>query len=279
MQDPYRARVEQVYVDDPHVWKKAIGPSLLFHLGTYSAGACSLEEAGREFLEQQLALSSVKNPSRILDIGCGWGGVLEHLAGRFPACPRLDGVNISRQQLEYARGRLNEASLDDRLRLYLCNAQDIARLPDPDVGYDLALARGSVAHFPFPVLNAMAAGLGKRVRAGGTVVVADVFYNDLSTYASPIRDLVDRCGCKYRKAVRHVTEALEQNGFVLQDVRVLPSDEDTIRWFRQVQHNIDNHWPRQRPQALDEYYVTFSNMTAAIQQGAVSAYSIIARKR
>ncbi|CAL9278764.1 hypothetical protein SUDANB180_07552 [Streptomyces sp. enrichment culture] len=279
VQDPYRSRVERVYEDRPEVWKKAIGDSLLFHLGIYPDGASSLEEAGICFLEHTLELADVEAPVRVLDVGCGWGSVLQYLAERFADCPRLDGINISAEQLAYAAAGIRRSGLDGRVRLFLCNAQDVRFLPGPETPYDLVMARGSVAHFPPAVLRGMAEGLAQRVRRGGKLIVADVFYNDVASYVSSIEDTVDRCACGYRKSPDQVTGLLEECGFLVDDVRVLPDAKDTVRWFRQVQANMDAHWAAgERPRALDEYYITFSNMIAAVERGAVSAYSIIARR-
>ncbi|WP_326620352.1 class I SAM-dependent methyltransferase [Streptomyces anulatus] len=121
--------MERVYEDRPEVWKKAIGDSLLFHLGIYRDGASSLEEAGVRFLKHTLELADVEAPMRVLDVGCGWGGVLQYLAKRFADCPRLDGINISAEQLAYAAAGIRRGSLDDRVRLFLCNAQDVRFLP------------------------------------------------------------------------------------------------------------------------------------------------------
>ncbi|QIS23510.1 methyltransferase domain-containing protein [Nocardia terpenica] len=272
-----------MYEEDPQVWRKVLGDSLFFHHGIYKSADTSLEEAAVNYLEAQLMLagfaSSDVRVERILDIGCGWGGVLAHLARKFPACHRLDGLNISSSQLTYACQRLYQAGIGDRVRLYLCNAQDITLLPDPDWDYDLAIARGSVAHFTFDVLDDAIAGLGRRVRLGGMVIIAEVLYNNLNTYQSCIPDPVDRLGCGYRKSPDQVTDLLTKYGFTVTDLRVLPSDTDAIRWFTEVQHRIDRLFPDGAPlRALQEYHTTASNMVAAVQSGKVATYSIIAQR-
>ncbi|MBV8591484.1 MAG: class I SAM-dependent methyltransferase, partial [Acetobacteraceae bacterium] len=46
---------------------------------------------------------------RLLDIGCGWGGLVEWAATRYGAA--CLGITLSRQQYEYARERMAEAGL------------------------------------------------------------------------------------------------------------------------------------------------------------------------
>ncbi|MFI9651426.1 class I SAM-dependent methyltransferase [Guyparkeria halopsychrophila] len=58
---------------------------------------------------------------RLLEIGCGWGGLAETAAGRGL---RLDGLTLSTEQLAYGRDRLASAGLDDRAHLHLTDYRD-----------------------------------------------------------------------------------------------------------------------------------------------------------
>ncbi|MFJ6141655.1 SAM-dependent methyltransferase [Kitasatospora sp. NPDC092286] len=133
--DPYQPRVAETYSDATHLWQDVIGPGLWFQFGVYGQADMpapqdespeSLDASGRRHLERQLNIAGLndhgREPERILDVGFGWGTALEHLARRFPHCPRLDGVNISLTQTEYAARRTAALSLAGRVKLYLCNA-------------------------------------------------------------------------------------------------------------------------------------------------------------
>ncbi|MFI9654476.1 cyclopropane-fatty-acyl-phospholipid synthase family protein [Guyparkeria sp. GHLCS8-2] len=58
---------------------------------------------------------------RLLEIGCGWGGLAETAARRGL---HLDGLTLSTEQLAYGRERLAAAGLDDRARLHLTDYRD-----------------------------------------------------------------------------------------------------------------------------------------------------------
>jgi cyclopropane-fatty-acyl-phospholipid synthase len=57
----------------------------------------------------------------VLEIGCGWGGFAEYAARRGV---RVIGLTLSREQLRYARARLQRAGLADRVDLRLCDYRD-----------------------------------------------------------------------------------------------------------------------------------------------------------
>ena len=60
---------------------------------------------------------------RLLDIGCGWGGMVLHAAANYGVT--AVGVTISREQQQLARQRVTDAELDDRIEIRLQDYRDI----------------------------------------------------------------------------------------------------------------------------------------------------------
>src|SRR3546814_17493398 len=54
---------------------------------------------------------------RLLDVGCGWGSMAIHAAREYGV--DVVGVTISREQVELARQRVEEAGLTDRVEIRL----------------------------------------------------------------------------------------------------------------------------------------------------------------
>lgn len=295
--NPYEHKVVRTYADDPESWRKAIGEHLLFEWGIYnhpdSPRPVSLDEAGVRFFDRQLQLAhraatttrpGIQDPPpwpprRILDLGCGWGYILRHLADRFPACPRLDGLNISDRQLEYCASYLARHLLADRVRLYHANAQDITLLPEPDKPYDLVVIRGVITHFPHRLFEESTAVLHSRVRTDGLLVISDTLYKvDLDTYTPAIPDTVDRLAVGHRKTPAYFAKVLTDSGFAIDDMRVLPSNTDVAHWLLEVRSNLETHFPDGLNGPLEELRVLAVNLSVALLLDQVSAYSIIARR-
>lgn len=59
----------------------------------------------------------------VLEIGCGWGGFAEYAAGEVGA--RVTGITISHQQFEYARRRMADRGLADRVDIRLVDYRDV----------------------------------------------------------------------------------------------------------------------------------------------------------
>jgi cyclopropane fatty-acyl-phospholipid synthase-like methyltransferase len=290
--DPYQERVVQTYADPPDLWRKAIGDGLMFQFGVYDDPSgdqdISLDDAGVRYLDRQLELAGfgtrgtpgASSFARILDVGCGWGFTLRHLADRFPRCRSLDGVNISRAQLDHCARYLAGHGLADRTNLYQCNARDLALLPDEDVPYDLVTIRGAISHFPYAVYEAAVRALAERVRPGGTVVISENLYKTApGEYRSEIPDIVDRLACRYHKSPDYLVGVLTEHGFAIRDMRILPSNADAIRWLQQAKANIEAGIPADARGAIEELRVIADNWSAALRRDEVSTYSVIAERR
>src|SRR5207302_5900341 len=61
---------------------------------------------------------------RLLDIGCGWGGMVVHAAEQHGAV--ATGITISRRQVELAAKRVADAGLADRAEIRLQDYSDVA---------------------------------------------------------------------------------------------------------------------------------------------------------
>lgn len=77
---------------------------------------------------------------RVLDIGCGWGGVLDHLAS-LPSVRLATGLTLSEEQARHVAGR----GLD-KVEVHLADWRAFA----PSVKYDGIISIGAFEHFATP---------------------------------------------------------------------------------------------------------------------------------
>src|SRR5438445_12425511 len=64
----------------------------------------------------------LKPGQRLLEIGCGWGGFAEYVAKTFGA--KVVGLTISKEQRDFARKRIQDAGLNDRVEIRLQDYRD-----------------------------------------------------------------------------------------------------------------------------------------------------------
>ncbi|HDR8858033.1 TPA: methyltransferase domain-containing protein [Burkholderia territorii] len=288
--DHYQDSIERVYADPPDEWRKIIGDEFWFQYGVFddrtSRTGTPMDASGRRHMDRQFELAeqngadlSVGSVRRAIDIGCGWGPVLKYIAERFPACTRIDAVNVSPVQMDYVRKSVERDGLADRVNLYLCNAKDIGALPEPDVPFDLAILRGSICQFTPEVMEDTMAALAKRMRAGGTVIISETLYKtDLATYRPFIPDEVDRGAAGHRKTPEGVRKALESHGFAVLDERILPTNDEVVRWYAILRENIEAHYPSARSEVFQQLHDMSISLSDALEKDKVSSVSFIARR-
>jgi cyclopropane-fatty-acyl-phospholipid synthase len=109
-----------------------LDPGMNYSSALFDAPGLGLEQAQQRKIERVLRQLDVQPGSRVLEIGCGWGAFAESAARRGL---RLDGVTLSREQLQWGRERLRAAGLDRQARLHLLDYRDMAGIT-PAGGFD-----------------------------------------------------------------------------------------------------------------------------------------------
>jgi len=89
-----------------------LDPSMTYSSAIYEDGANSLERAQRDKYRSLATNMGITENSHVLEIGCGWGGFAEYVAREIGA--NITGLTISREQLDYARKRIQKAGLQDK---------------------------------------------------------------------------------------------------------------------------------------------------------------------
>jgi cyclopropane-fatty-acyl-phospholipid synthase len=83
----------------------------------------TLEEAQQNKLRHIAAKLNLKPGQRVLDIGCGWGGMALYLAEHCEV--DVLGVTLSVEQQQLAVARARDRGLDHKVRFELCDYRDV----------------------------------------------------------------------------------------------------------------------------------------------------------
>jgi cyclopropane-fatty-acyl-phospholipid synthase len=100
-----------------------LGPTMTYSCALWddpSVGLDAAQEAKYELVSRKLGLAP---DMRLLDVGCGWGGMVIHAARRHGV--RAVGVTLSREQADLARRRVGEAGLAGQVEIRLADSRDV----------------------------------------------------------------------------------------------------------------------------------------------------------
>jgi tocopherol O-methyltransferase len=135
------------------------------HHGYWVRGDETKEEAQLQLVEHLAEVCKLKAGSKVLDVGCGFGGSSIHLAKKFNAC--TTGITISEVQAEMAREAAAAADADSRF--LLMDAQEMKF----DSRFDVVWSIESISHYERR--EKFFAAAAECLEPGGTLAITDWF--------------------------------------------------------------------------------------------------------
>ena len=117
-----------------------LDPSMTYSSALFATGANDLHSAQNAKYRSLAEAADIKADHDVLEIGCGWGGFAE-FAGREIGC-RVKALTISREQYDFARQRVFNAGLADKIDIVLQDYRDEKGLFDRIVSIEMFEAVG-----------------------------------------------------------------------------------------------------------------------------------------
>ena len=116
-----------------------LGPSMTYSCAVFEHEDDSLDRAQWAKYDLICRKLDLREGKRLLDIGCGWGGMALHAARTYGV--QAVGITISREQYEFARKRIADAGLSDQVEIRLEDYRDVHDGP-----YDAISSIGMFEH-------------------------------------------------------------------------------------------------------------------------------------
>ncbi|WP_026341327.1 SAM-dependent methyltransferase [Actinomadura atramentaria] len=116
-----------------------LGPSMAYTCACYPTEDATLEEA--QFNKHDLVARKLglRPGMRLLDVGCGWGGMVMHAAKEYGV--KALGVTLSKQQAEWAQKAIADRGLSDLAEVRHMDYRDVA-----ETGFDAVSSIGLTEH-------------------------------------------------------------------------------------------------------------------------------------
>ena len=117
-----------------------LDPRMIYSCGYFENTDMNLETAQLRKLDHICRKLDLRPGERLLDVGCGWGGLLIYAATRYSV--KAEGITLSKNQFEWTQSLIEKRGLQDRVTVRLA---DYRELTDETL-YDKAVSVGMVEH-------------------------------------------------------------------------------------------------------------------------------------
>jgi cyclopropane-fatty-acyl-phospholipid synthase len=130
----------------------------------------NLFDAQNHKYKKLINLLKPKNDSKILEIGCGWGGFAEYLGTNYDV--KLDCITISKKQFEFAKERIHKCGLNEKVNIEIKDYRDLDNQYDHIASIEMIEAVGQ------NYLNSYFKTIKKNLLPTGTVGIQAITIDD-----------------------------------------------------------------------------------------------------
>jgi cyclopropane-fatty-acyl-phospholipid synthase len=238
------------------LYRTFLDRDLQYSCAYFPAPGVSLEQAQRA-KKRHIASKLLLQPGhRVLDIGCGWGGLALSLAQAEDVS--VLGITLSQEQLVIARKRARELGLQGRVEFRLQDYRSV------EGKFDRVVSVGMFEHVGTPHYTAFFEKVASLLEDQGVALVHSIGrMNGPDVTSAWIRKYIFPGG--YIPAISQVCPAIERAGLLLTDLEILRLHyADTLRAWRerfiarieQVGQMYDERFCR-----MWEFYLAVSEMS------------------
>lgn len=240
-----RANVKHHYDLKDELFELFLDEDRQYSCAYFPTGEETLEEAQQAKKSHIIAKLNLKPGQRVLDIGCGWGGMALQIAATEDVM--VKGITLSENQARIARQRAEEAGVSDRVSFEICDYREL------DEKFDRIVSVGMLEHVGAPHLKEYFLTIRNMLGPDGVALVHSISTKSPPGVTGPfIRKYIFPNG--YSPALSEIVAAIEPTGLWVLDVEV---------WRKHYGFTI-NEWRKRfadrRHDAVEMYDERFARM-------------------
>jgi cyclopropane-fatty-acyl-phospholipid synthase len=144
-------------------YELVLGPSMTYTCAVFPTLESTLEQAQHEKYDLIARKLDLQPGQRLLDVGCGWGGMVRHAARHYGV--KALGVTLSREQAAWAQEQIKREGLDDLAEVRFQDYRDV-----PETNFDAVSSIGMTEHIGVKQYDEYFGFLHSRLKVGGRLL-------------------------------------------------------------------------------------------------------------
>lgn len=206
-----RKNVAHHYDLSDELYRRFLDADMQYSCAYFARPDMTLEEAQLAKKRHIAAKLAIEPGMKVLDIGCGWGGMAMTLAEETGA--DVDGVTLSVEQLAVAKDRAEARGLAGRARFSLTDYRDVADT------YDRIVSVGMFEHVGRPNYQDYFDGVARLLKDDGVALIHAIGRPEVGVTNAWVAKYIFPGG--YSPALSEVLPAIERAGLIVTDVEIL----------------------------------------------------------
>jgi len=218
-----------------------LGPSMAYTCAVFPTADATLEQAQHEKFDLVCRKLGLSPGMRLLDVGCGWGGMALHAAEHYGV--DVVAVTLSRQQAEWGRKAAADRGLTEHVDVRFSDYRDV-----PEDGFDAISSIGLTEHIGIAQLPSYAQFLADKLVPQGRLLNHCITRPDDHSAAISKRGFIPRYVFPDGElpGVGRIMAALQRAGLEIRHEENLR--EHYAKTCQAWCDNLDAHWD----EAVDE---------------------------
>ena len=257
-----KRNVAHHYDLDDRLYDLFLDPHRQYSCAYFDTPEMGLDAAQEAKLAHIAAKLDLKPGQKLLDIGCGWGGMARYLHKVSGA--EVLGVTLSEEQLKYARAKAAEMGISDKVTFELI---DYRALPERFAGkFDRIVSVGMFEHVGLPHFNQFFQTVEALLKTDGVALIHTIARADGPGATDPWTAKYIFPG-GYSPALSQIVPAVEKAWMWITDIEVL-----RLHYAHTIRHWYDR-CEAKKPEIVALYDERFYRMWMFYLAAAMSAFN------
>lgn len=260
-------------------YKLFLDKEMQYSCGYFTSSENSLDQAQQDKLDMICRKLRLQPGDHMLDIGCGWGGLICHAAGNYGV--HAHGVTLSQKQFDYTREKIKKLGLEDRVKVEI---RDYSTLEGT---YDKIASVGMFEHIGVANMDKYFAKINSLLRDRGILM-----NHGISRHAKRTKKEVKKIRPERRLLLKyifpgseldnvgHTIDMMEVNGFEVHDMEALREHYGltTAHWYRNLLKNRQEAEKFVGEEKLRMWLLYLAAVSIGFTDGAMHICQVVATK-